>query len=144
MKCHPCNAPSPQQCFLVSNLDQVIRQLLNHICCISRLNGFWVVCDEECLCCFNDYDAFSPLRPMSVLIHVQCRETVSKTTQGIHAYLLPIQAPLVRFQCDKPLACNVNARALYLLHTICVALILKSCYHLFELIGCHLHVLCQY
>lgn len=53
---------------LVSHTDQIIRKLLHHIRRRPRLHMFWVMCDEQCLLCFDNYDAFLALLQQVALV----------------------------------------------------------------------------
>lgn len=48
---------------LVADFDQVVSQLLHRICCRAGLDALRVVRNEDCLCGFDDDDAFSALQP---------------------------------------------------------------------------------
>jgi hypothetical protein len=45
----------------ISDTRQVVGQFLHHGDCLSRLDCFWVVCDEDGLFCLHNYDAFLSL-----------------------------------------------------------------------------------
>jgi hypothetical protein len=126
---------------LVPNANKVVAKLLNGIGGHARLHRLGVVRDEDRLRGFNDYNAFPALCtqsahranrinvPLSLLPVLAVPSFLPPRLHETH--LLPVYTPLICLDHDKPLARNVQTRALDLLHAISARVLVGSddCLH---------------
>lgn len=115
---------------LVSDLDQVVAQLLHRIGRRPRLHALRVMRNQYRLRRFHDHHALSTLHKISALHHLS---TAFPSLRPCTAYLLPVNTPIVRLEHHKPLPRDVQPRGLHLLDAL-GAFVLVRRHHLLHLL----------
>jgi hypothetical protein len=97
---HPI-PPSMISITSVSDARQVVTQLLDRAGCHARLDGFWVVCDEERLFCLDNHDAFLSLH-VPICCQLMSSEVGTQRKQGRRVCLCWTDSPSSRTDFYHP------------------------------------------